>query len=118
MTKSPWEGIHPTSYAIYAGPSSFQLTHISDTPNRISPVCHQSWQLLAWQLRASLRSWQRWLRQLRICFNAAGPSSVPGLGRSPGKGNGNPLRILAWRIPWTEEPGGLQFMGSQRVRHD
>jgi len=26
--------------------------------------------------------------------------------------------ILAWEIPWTEEPGGLQFMGSQRVRHD
>ena len=26
--------------------------------------------------------------------------------------------VLAWRIPWTEEPGGLQSMGSQRVRHD
>ena len=26
-------------------------------------------------------------------------------------------RILAWRIPWTEEPGGLQSVGSQRVRH-
>ena len=26
--------------------------------------------------------------------------------------------ILAWRILWTEEPGGLQSMGSQRVRHD
>ena len=26
--------------------------------------------------------------------------------------------ILAWRIPWTEEPGGLQSRGSQRVRHD
>ena len=26
--------------------------------------------------------------------------------------------IFAWRIPWTEEPGGLQSMGSQRVRHD
>ena len=26
--------------------------------------------------------------------------------------------ILAWRIPWTEEPGGLQSMGSQRVRHE
>jgi len=26
--------------------------------------------------------------------------------------------ILAWRIPWTEEPGGLQFMGSQRLRYD
>ena len=26
--------------------------------------------------------------------------------------------ILAWRIPWTEEPGGLQSIGSERVRHD
>ena len=26
--------------------------------------------------------------------------------------------ILAWRIPWAEEPGGLQSMGSQRIRHD
>ena len=26
--------------------------------------------------------------------------------------------ILAWRIPWTEEPGGLKSMGSQRVKHD
>ena len=26
--------------------------------------------------------------------------------------------ILAWRIPWTKDPGGLQFMGSQRVRHN
>ena len=26
--------------------------------------------------------------------------------------------ILAWKIPWTEEPGGLQSMGSKRVRHD
>ena len=28
------------------------------------------------------------------------------------------LNILAWKIPWTEEPGGLQFMGLQRVWHD
>ena len=28
------------------------------------------------------------------------------------------LSILAWRIPWIEEPGGLQSMGSQRVGHD
>jgi len=27
-------------------------------------------------------------------------------------------RILAWTIPWTEDPGGLQSLGSQRVRHD
>ena len=38
--------------------------------------------------------------------------SIPGLGRSTGGGHGNPLHILAWRIPWTEKPGGLQFMES------
>ena len=43
--------------------------------------------------------------------------SIPGSGRSPGEGNGNPLQYLAWRIPWTEEPGRLQSMGLQRVRH-
>ena len=44
----------------------------------------------------------------------------------PSLGQENPLEkemathssILAWEIPWTEEPGGLQSMGSQRVRHD
>ena len=36
--------------------------------------------------------------------------SIPGLGRSPGEGNGKPLSILAWKIPWTES-GGLQYMG-------
>ena len=117
-------------------------------------------------------------------YNAGDPSLIPGLGRSPGEGNGNPLQyyclenpmdrgawlatvhgvaqsrtrlshftfiffhmgiclqcretqvqslswedplekgmathssILAWRIPWTEEPGGLQSMGLQRVRRD
>ena len=43
---------------------------------------------------------------------------IPGLGRSPGEGNGNHSSILAWKIPWTEEPGGLQSMRSQRVGHD
>ena len=46
--------------------------------------------------------------------------STPGSGRSPGVGHGNPLShsVLAWGIPWTEEPGGLQPTGSKRVRHD
>ena len=43
---------------------------------------------------------------------------IPGSGRSPGGEHGNHSTILAWRIPWTDEPGGLQSMGSQRVRHD
>ena len=38
---------------------------------------------------------------------------IPGSRRSPGEGNGNPLRILAWRIPWTEVPGRLQSMTLQ-----
>jgi len=44
--------------------------------------------------------------------------SVPGSGRSPGEGLATHLSILAWRIPWTEEPGRLQSMGSQWVGHD
>ena len=43
---------------------------------------------------------------------------IPGLGRSPGGGHDNPTSILALKIPWTEEPGGLRSMGSQRVQHD
>ena len=38
---------------------------------------------------------------------------IPGLGRSPGGGHGNPLQCSCWRIPWTEEPGGLQSMELQ-----
>ena len=34
------------------------------------------------------------------------------------KGMTSHSSVLAWRMPWTEEPGGLQSMGSQRVRHD
>ena len=44
--------------------------------------------------------------------------SIPGSGRSPGEGNGYPLQYSCLGIPWTEEPGGLQSKGLQRVRHD
>ena len=40
---------------------------------------------------------------------------IPGLGRSPGGGHGSPLQYSCWRIPWTEEPGGLHSMQSHRV---
>ena len=42
--------------------------------------------------------------------------SMPGSGRSAGEGNNS--SILAWRIPWTVEPGGLWSMGSQRDGQD
>ena len=44
--------------------------------------------------------------------------SIPGSGRSPGEGNGNPLQYSCWGSPMDSEPGGLQSMGSQRVGHD
>ena len=43
-------------------------------------------------------------------YSAGDPGWIPGLGRSPGEGNGYPPSILACRVPWTEEPGGLQSM--------
>ena len=45
------------------------------------------------------------------------PNSA-GEARSPGGGNGTHSSILAWEIPWTEEPGGLQPVGSHRVGHN
>ena len=44
--------------------------------------------------------------------------SIPALGRSLEKKMATHSRILAWRIPWTEEPDGLQSRGSQRVGQD
>ena len=44
--------------------------------------------------------------------------SVPGLGRCPGIGMGTHSSILAWEVPWIEEPGRLQSIGLQRVGHD
>ena len=43
---------------------------------------------------------------------------IPVSGRFPGGGLGTYSSIFAWRIPWTEEPGRLQSIGSQRVGHD
>ena len=42
---------------------------------------------------------------------------IPGSGRSTEARHSNPLQYLAWGIPWTEEPGGLQSIRSQRVGH-
>ena len=44
--------------------------------------------------------------------------SIPGSGRPLEKEMATHSSILAWKIPWTEEPDGLQSMGSQRVRHN
>jgi len=50
--------------------------------------------------------------------NTGDLGSIPGMGRSPGEGNGNPLSILAWRIPWMEEPMEGYSPQGRRVGHD
>ena len=52
-----------------------------------------------------------------VC-NAEDPGSIPGSGRSPGEGNGNPLQYSCLENPMTEESGRLQSMGSWRIGHD
>ena len=49
---------------------------------------------------------------------ARDPVLISGLGRSSGVGNCNPLSILSWKIPWTEEPDGLKSMVPQRFSHN
>ena len=50
--------------------------------------------------------------------NGGDLGSVPGLGRSPGEGNGNPVQYPCLENPMDRETGRLQSMGSQRVGHD
>ena len=50
--------------------------------------------------------------------NSGDPGLIIALGIFPGEGNGNPLQYSCPGNPRIEEPGGLQSMGSQRVRHD
>ena len=47
--------------------------------------------------------------------NAGDLGSIPGSGRSLKKEMATHSSILAWRIPWTEKPGGLQSMGTQEL---
>ena len=59
-----------------------------------------------------LPCWLSWFKNLPQCKR---------LGFDPQiwkKGKATHSSVFAWRIPWTEEPGRLQSMGSQKVRHD
>ena len=54
-----------------------------------------------------------WLSGKESACHAGDVGLVPGLGRSPEKGMATHSSIHAWESPWTENPGGLQYMGSQ-----
>ena len=57
-------------------------------------------------------------KKLAIARDGRDAGSIPGSGRFLEEGMATHSNILAWRIPRTEEHGGLQSIGSQRVRHD
>ena len=57
-----------------------------------------------------------WMTFLVAC-NVENLGSIPGSGRSPGEGMATHSSILVWKIPWTEKPGRLQSIGSQRAGH-
>ena len=50
--------------------------------------------------------------------DARDTGSIPGLEDPLEEEMATHSSVLAWRIPWTEEHGGIQFMGSHRVEHD
>ena len=50
--------------------------------------------------------------------NSGDVGLIPGSGRSLEREMATHCSILAWKMPWTEEPGKLQSMGSQRAGHD
>ena len=61
----------------------------------------------------------QWLNKKKtLPANAGDLGSILGWRRFPGERKATHCSLLAWRIPWTKEPGGLQSTGSQRVRHD
>ena len=64
--------------------------------------------------------WASLVAQMVKCLPAMRETWVQSLGWEDPleKGMATHSRTLAWKIPWTEEPGRLQPMGSQRVRHD
>ena len=71
-----------------------------------------------WPLGQNYFSWITWkLVRYAVSLDPLQPVHCVGPGH-PGGGPGNHFSILAWRIPWTEEPGRLLSMGSQRVGHD
>ena len=77
-------------------------------------LCFLHWQ--AGSLPLGPLSW--WLREWRNYLQCRKPSLIPGQEDPPEKAMAPHSSTLAWKIPWTEEPGRLQSMGSRRVGHD
>ena len=71
-----------------------------------------------WQMRMPAKGFPGGSDGKESAFSARDPGLILQLKRPPGEGNATHSSILAQRIPWTEDPGGLQSMGLQTVGHD
>ena len=60
----------------------------------------------------------KWLKDKEPACRCKRPGFDPWVRKIPWRRKWQPTPLLAWEIPWTKEPGGLQSMGSQRVRHN
>ena len=96
--------------------------------NLIQPLKNRVRMLRRIQLDTILKDWSEleasWTSQVTLVKNLPADvgdekdtDSIPEPDRSPRGGHSN-TNILAWKIPWTEEPGGLQSIGVQRLGHD
>ena len=131
LARSPGEGnSYPLQYSglensmdcIVHGVAKSQ-TWLSDFHTHIHTQPSRCWFMLyILDTRGKKNLWCTWFKSLYFPGGSDGknvgdPGSGPGLGRFPEEGNTTHSSILAWRIPWTEEPGRLLSMGSQRIRH-
>ena len=74
---------------------------------------------MGWAAHSSILGLLWWLRWWRICLPCGRPGFDPWVGKIPWRREWLPTPVfLPGESPWTEEPGGLQFVGSHRVRHD
>ena len=109
--------------------------NLHNTSPQLRLCCREFWIICRRPAGHEKMGWHRWSESVLILGGFPGgtrgkeptpvsagdirdASSILGSGRSPGGGHGNHSSILAWRIPWTEEPGRLQSTGSQRIGHD
>ena len=82
-------------------------------------LCHTNMGFNVWRFQINIQFRASLMAQMVKNLSAIPETQVRSLGGEDllEKGMATHSSILSWRIPWTEEPSGLQSMGSQRVRH-
>ena len=140
---SPWQGVG-NFYPLGAHRYKWEDSDVFRNPPGLCPASAQTWECLipgmppsfsfCFPMFSIFRTRSRLLQNSLFALNTPGNSlvvqwlgsaskqevQVQSLGQEDplGKEMATHSSILAWRIPWAEEPGGLQSMGSQRVRHN